>query len=226
MSKKTEKRTHPSYGMISIGRWNGSRQRLFGSSLSYHQSTIRLEIAPGHWEHDLHEDRYYTDGTATLIEVEMSAAQFAEMITSTNIGGGVPCTIRRLNRERMENPPEIETEVERIKSTFKSDLQGMIAKMGEYRKTIEKATSKLSDKAREEIRIALDVITQQLSANVPFIADQFDEAAGRVVTAAKAEIEAFAMHALKTVGLQAIAEGQAPRLLAASVDGKLPETKP
>ena len=33
-----------------------------------------------------------------IIEIEMSPAQFAEAITSLNIGCGVPCTIKNFNR--------------------------------------------------------------------------------------------------------------------------------
>jgi hypothetical protein len=213
---------HPSYGMISLSRsMNSNAGRLFGSSLKSHYATIRLAIAPGQWEHSLHEDRYFA-GTSELIEIELSAAQFAEAITSLNVGGGVPCTIRHINFKRIDDPPDIETEVERVKSKFEDDLKDMVIVLKEQRADIEKVTANLPEKARQKLRIALDVMIQQLTSNIPFVMEQFNEASERVVTAAKHEIEAFTMHALHAVGLEAIAEGRMPKQLAASldVDGK------
>ena len=201
---KAKDRTHPSYGMIRFSRQMSSHaRRLFGSALKTHYATISMTVSRGVWQHDLHEDRYYA--ADELIEVTLSAAQFAEAITSMNMGSGTPCTIERVNQEFVEDPPAIETEVERIKSAFGEDLQNMVSKMREYRKEVETLSAKLPEKARERMRIALDVMVQQLASNVPFIMEQFNEASDRVVTAAKHDIEAFAMHAIHTAGLDAIA---------------------
>jgi hypothetical protein len=175
-----------------------------------------MTLHPGSWEHDLHMDRYFAS-TQRLIEIEMSSAQFAEAITSLNMGGGVPCTIRFFNGW-VDEPPDVETEVERVKSRFKGDLDDMCVVMKERRAEIEKLTSKLSEKAKEQLRVALDVMIQQLTSNIPFIMEQFNEASDKVVTSAKQEIEAFAMHALRTAGLEALAEGRMPKQLAESAE--------
>jgi hypothetical protein len=210
---------HPSYAMIQFTRGMGSRsRRLFGSSLKSHYATIRMTVTGAFWEHDLHEDRYFDAGKKRLIEVEMSAAQFAELITSMNVGSGVPCTLNFFNATAgvdgfIEEPPDIETEVERVKSSFEADLKGMEATMRERRKEIEQLAAKLPEKSRERLRIALDVMIQQLTSNIPFIMEQFNEASERVVTSAKHDIEAFAMHALRAAGLDALAKGDAPKQL-------------
>ena len=200
-------REHPSYGILHIARTNGNSKRLFGSPLAAHYSTIRLSISKGKWIHGLQHDRYF-GMNKDFVEIEMSAAQFAEAITSLNMGSGTPCTIRYVGGERVPNPPDYATEAEHVRNNFKETLGKYTERAHEERKRIEKLTSKLSAKAQEEIRIALDVMEQQLASNVPFVVDQFQEATTRVTTAAKAEVEAFVTHAVRAAGLQAIAEWQ------------------
>jgi hypothetical protein len=221
---KPEQHAHPSYGMLSISRsMNTNATRLFGSSLKSHHGTIRLSVHPGYMQHELNHDWYHAT-TQTLFEIELSAAQFAEAITSLN-SGQTPCTIR-FNNGFIEDPPDIETEVERVKNRFGADLKDMIQVLRERRAEIEKLTSKLPDKAKRQLKIELDVMIQQLTSNVPYVLEQFDKATEKVVTSAKTEIENFTMHALRAAGLEAIAEGRLPKMLAASADvdkGPCPE---
>lgn len=207
-------REHPSYGILHIHRTSGGTHaiRLFGSPLATHYGTIRLSISKGKWLHGLHHDRFY-GMSKDFIEIEMSAAQFADAITSLNIGSGTPCTIRYVGGERVAEPPDYATEAEHIRDSFENSLSRYTAKAREYRRRIEELTSKLSSKAKEEIRIALDVIEDQLASNVPFVVKQFQEATTRITTAAKAEVEAFVTGVVRAAGLQSIAEGRLPSLL-------------
>jgi hypothetical protein len=215
-------RTHPSYGLIRISRTSGGSPRLFGSPLANHYGTIRLTIGDAKWIHGLHHDRYY-GGLQGHVEVEMSAAQFADMITSLNVGAGTPCTLRYLAGVRIPDPPDHPTEAEHIRDNFEGSLDKYKAKAHTYRKKIEDLTSKLSAKARDEIRKALDVMEQQLGANVPFVVKQFQEATTKIASAAKAEVEVFVTNMVRAAGLDAIAEGRLPSLLPS---GKRDEEKP
>jgi hypothetical protein len=204
---KPERLTHPSYGMVQFVRThNGGARRLYGSSLTNHGTTIRLDVRPSQWYHDLHEDRYTVESLTPLIEIELSAAQFSELLTTMNIGYGVPCTIRYVNGAPVEKPPAVDTEVERVKAKFGDDLNEMIEVMYERRKDIEALTDKLPAKSKEKLRIALDVMIQQLESNTPFVMQQFNEASDRVVNAAKKEIEAFTTHALRAAGMERFRE--------------------
>ncbi len=207
-------REHPSYGILHIARTSGgtSAIRLFGSPLATHYGTIRLTISRGKWIHGLNHDRYF-GMNKDFIEIEMSAAQFADAITSLNMGSGTPCTIRYVGGERIDAPPDHPTEAEHIRDNFEGALDKYKAKAHTYRKKIEELTVKLSFKAREEIRIALDVIEDQLGSNVPFVVKQFQEATTRITTSAKAEVEAFVTGVVRAAGLQSIAEGRLPSLL-------------
>ena len=207
-------RDHPSYGILHISRTSGgtSAIRLFGSPLATHYGTIRLTISKGKWIHGLNHDRYF-GMSKDFIEVEMSAAQFADAITSLNMGSGTPCTIRHVGGERIAEPPDHATEAEHIRDNFENTLGKFTTKANTYRKRIEALTGKLSQKARDEIRIALDVIEDQLASNVPFVVKQFQEATTRITTSAKAEVDAFVTGVVRAAGLQSIAEGRLPSLL-------------
>jgi len=214
---KPEKHEHASYGMLSIGRSMSTHaKRLFGSSLQSHHGTIHLTVSPGYMQHDLNHDWYHSY-SVVLFEIELSAAQFAEAITSIN-SGQTPCTIRYNNGHAIDDPPDLETEVERVKNRFAGNLKDMIQVMKERRAEIEKLTDKLGEKAKQRLKIELDVMVQQLTSNIPYVMDQFDAATTKVVTSAKTEIESFAMHVLHAAGLEAIADGRLPKMLAASAE--------
>jgi len=206
-------REHDSYGILHISRGTStSTVRLFGSPLATHYASIRLTISKGKWIHGHHQDRYY-GMNKEFVEIEMSAAQFADAITSLNMGSGTPCTIRNVAGKRVEDPPDHLTESEHIRENFEDSLGKYKEKAHKYRKKIEDLTAKLSTKARDEIRIALDVMEQQLGSNVPFVLKQFQEATTRITTAAKAEVDAFVTGVVRAAGLASIAEGRLPSLL-------------
>lgn len=98
-----EKKQHPSYGMIRFARSSigGSGTALFGSSIM-HNNVIRLSISKGMMEREGNEDWFLagTDINDMIVEVEMSYTQFAEAITSLNIGEGIPVTIRRAGKRQ------------------------------------------------------------------------------------------------------------------------------
>jgi len=215
-------REHPSYGIIRISRTSGGMPRLFGSPLAHHYGTIRLTIGSAKWIHSLHHDRYHGSLSGEHIEIEMSAAQFADMITSLNVGAGTPCTIRNLAGVHIPPPPDHATEAEHIRDNFEGSLGKYTAKAHEYRKKIEELTNKLPAKAKDQIRVALDVIEHQLGSNVPFVVKQFQEATTKIATAAKAEVEAFVSNAIRAAGLDAIAEGRLPSLLPSGKPPKEP----
>ena len=69
--------THPAFGMARFSRVSGDN-RLYGSAVR-HQHFISLCIMRGSYQHDLGRDWYH--GGEELIEVFLSASQFAEMLT-------------------------------------------------------------------------------------------------------------------------------------------------
>ena len=97
-----KKEKHPSYGMLGFSRRQGSKTNLFGSSIQ-HQNTISMTLRQGEMHRGLNTDWFF--GGDVIVEVEMSQAQFAEAITSMNMGSGVPVTIRyQENKGYIERP--------------------------------------------------------------------------------------------------------------------------
>lgn len=101
-----KKEKHESYGQISIRRSQvgGTGVNLCGSSIK-HNNVIALSISPSVKDRGLNKDWFHTEGIP-YIEVEMSYSQFAEAITSLNVGEGVPCTVAQINGKTIEYCPE------------------------------------------------------------------------------------------------------------------------
>lgn len=175
---------HESYGMVSLSRISSSGgHRLFMSALPFHHHSIRLRIHHG----------YLTRGEIVgdiahagpqIVEVELSAAQFAELITTMNVGDGVPCTIVRHGRS-MEEPPSIDSEPENILSALPGG-------------TSEKVRSKVTTQINEMVR--------EITDHVPFALKMFQEATVRASGAAKAEVDALLTHIVQVTGMQVLRE--------------------
>ena len=91
------KTSHPSYGTLAFSRRTGGRGTpLFGSSIE-HRDTIAMTLYHADITRGLHYDSIY--GDKKIVEVEMSYSQFAEVITSMNMGSGVPVTVRWTERD-------------------------------------------------------------------------------------------------------------------------------
>ena len=80
-----------SWGMVGFYRTYGGGKELFGSDVTNH-NTIRLTIKHARKHRELGKD--WTMGDDIICEVELSALQFAELLTNMNVGDGVPCTIK------------------------------------------------------------------------------------------------------------------------------------
>jgi hypothetical protein len=203
MKKRGDSRTHPSYGMISCARCSGRSGRLFGSSIKDHHATVRLTISEGEVHFDLSKEWYHPTGQ--FIEVEMSAVQFAEMLTSLNYGGGVPCTIRFVRGQgNIDDPPDDETEVERVHNGFEEYTQEISDRYQELTDVVVKALKRSSKKTREEVEKAVQLLHQAITADMPFAVTQFQRATDKVVAAAKAEVEAFIQNAINKTGLHVL----------------------
>lgn len=196
---------HPSYGMIGYSRvQHAGRTRLFGSAVDRHSNTIRLQISAGVRVHHLSQDWYHAE--KELIEVELSAAQFAEFLTTANVGSGVPCTIRHINRQCIDDPPEELVEAEEVRTGFKDRCEILARRLDGLRRDVVTALDvpKVGKAEKERIKTAVNAIIQDVRSNLPFVLDQFQESTERILTCAKAEADAFLTHAINRAGLSAL----------------------
>lgn len=153
-------------------------------------------------------ERFYASTRGDIIEVDMSAAQFAELLTTANVGLGVPCTIRYVNNEKIEDPPEIPQEIEKVRTHFKTRMKEATEDLKVNQKRVQELLEKksLSQADRREILESITAVRRHLEANTPFYLEMFEEAAERVVGHAKAEIDAFVTHNVFVEGVKAIRE--------------------
>jgi hypothetical protein len=203
---ETTRYTHPSYGIIGFNRVScGGNTRLFGSALDQHYHTIRVRIgrAERATEHGL--DRFRS--LSEIIEIELSAAQFAEAITAMNVGDGVPCTIRRLTGQgRIEDPPYTPNASDHAKIDFKARMRTFADSLATLRKDVERATEgkTITAAVRATIRDGVNAIATEVSSNLPFFVECYEEAVTKVSAAAKAEADAWLTAAIHRAGLGAL----------------------
>jgi hypothetical protein len=209
---------HESYGVALFSRRTGGAYNLFGSSIK-HGQTIALTISRASKKRDLHQD--WIHGEEELIEVLMSPNQFAQMITSMNVGSGVPCTIQYVMAKRMEECPSVEMR-EQFVDEFKKDVRKVmkdadtiVAEVTEMFKNKQNITK--SDRA--DILAKIGQIMQHVKSNMPFVHSQFNEAMDDTVTEAKAEVEAFVSNKITSLGIEALNE-EVQKAISASKDSK------
>jgi ElaB/YqjD/DUF883 family membrane-anchored ribosome-binding protein len=197
---------HPSYALLSFSRVSGRNQSLFGSSIK-HDNTIQMRVRPAKVERNLNTDWYLSDGREYL-EIEMSYSQFAESITSMNMGEGIPVTLRYLNGEQIERPNFKNKRLE-----FENEFQ---ERMNEVESKLNKLTTETEDILtnkksinkgdREKILNQIKMLQQEVRSNIPFVLSCFNEQMDKTVKEAKGEIEAFTQHKLHSLGMEKLEE--------------------
>lgn len=198
MSVEREKYRHPSYGQIRFARIQG-HQRFYGSELEQ-DHYIQLEICQSSVEKDLSNDWYHAENE--LIQVRMTSNQFAEMITSLN-HEGIPCTIEYLCGEKIDPLPNIENKKELTHRQFRERLDSLSEKLSNIRSEIYEITkkTKLSKDDLRRIQINSDILVQEVTSNIPFFGECFQEHMDKIVIEAKTEIEAAIQHKINMLGL-------------------------
>lgn len=196
---------HPSYAMVGLYRQtnNGGKYPLFGSNLERHPSTMTLRIVRAKCQHANGRDWYF--GREPVCEVTLSAAQFAELITSPNVGAGVPCTLRYADGREVEDCPEQVPEAQKIRERFEVETGQLREKALEGRERVEAALEGVkAKKTRDAVLGAYDAAVRFLFDAGPFLAGQFHEASDRAAVAAKQEVDAFAQSLIHKLGVRTL----------------------
>jgi hypothetical protein len=200
-----EPETHPSYGFVRVSRVSG-HSALFGSPFK-HQHFMTLSIGRSTRERSFGRDWHFGGLTHGLVEIALSEAQWAHMVSSVGMGGGVPATLRYVGGERMEDCPEQE-EVERFHDDIERDAKAAMKFMNA---AIEKMQALADDKApskekRKEVLAELVRAQKSMIDSAPFMVKQLHERMDTVVHAAKTEVEAYVHSTIIESGIQKLAE--------------------
>jgi hypothetical protein len=199
---------HPSFGMIGFSRVScRPGQLLFGSSIKP-MSFIRMTITQGEKEYRYGNDFYF--GHGVLAEVDLSPAQFAELLTNMNVGTGVPCTINFIDGKPVVKFKE-EDETKETREVLKT-IKERGGKITEPLEDLEIAiknhisSGAIKKKHGEPLLGLLQSMKQEVNSNLPFYLEQLEESAEKVVLAKKAEMDAYYIHAITKLGIDKLQE--------------------
>lgn len=204
---------HPSYGILSLSRSSigGNGVALFGSSI-LHNDTIRLNISAGTLDRHSNQSRCYPKHGREdqYVEVEMSYSQFAEAITSLNMGGGVPVTVLAVKGQRMP-PCPYEDKQQMLQNEFEalaSEVTRDIYRQKEEIEQLLQNKKSLNSSDKSFILSALGNAAAKIDDHMPFIRQLFQEQMEKTVTEAKGEIESFLQNKMNSMALEALLKNQ------------------
>lgn len=204
---------HPSMVTVSFNRqqWSGGIS-LFGSSVKS-SSIISLKIAKAEINRGLSTDWVHGD-TTPIIEVLLSPAQFAELITTMNIGTGIPATLHYLDGELYE-PPEMPTKAEQFRGEVEEAVEKTLSSLKEAQARVNdilKDDKPVGKKGKLELQELMGNLNRLANSTLPFIGNQFAKQMNKTVAEAKAEIDSFVTHVALETGIKAIRDS-APQMI-------------
>jgi hypothetical protein len=192
--------SHPAFGQVVITRSSGNSE-LYGSDFIHH-NTIRLEVRHSEQIREISHTWNFPKGT--IVEFELSEAQWATLVSAIGMGSGVPCTIRYTEKDgQIPHLPRTDT-----RKMFDEELKTQLAKMSERIKTsiteVEANVAGLSKAKRDAILNSLHRLEQDVRSSLPYIARQFDAHMETTVEKSKTEIHAYMNNAMRNTGLAAL----------------------
>lgn len=202
-----ERHSHPAFAQICASRVSGS-DVLYGSDFS-HQHYIRIRIAQSELVRDISND-WPVENRHRYIEVDMSEAQWATFVSSLNMGSGVQCTLRYKEGETVPGIPAPIKRHDQFAGEIKKKQAEAIAQLDELY-----AAMKDSGLSAKKLQPMLDLVRRaamNIDSNSAYVANQFGEHMERVTEAAKAEVNAYALHVLGGAQSNLQIDGGAPPL--------------
>lgn len=205
MNREYEK--HDSWGMVGIYHQHHCGKELFGSDVTNY-NTICLKIKTAQCSRDLGRD--WIMGDRTLIEINLSANQFADLLTNANIGDGVPCTIEYMAGKGMiEYKPQkpkleiIEEERDELAESTVNDLKSSIAMVEELiaNKKISQSTGK------ELLSKVKGAYSSLMGGSKEFFKKQAKQEVNDMVVEAKRQVQSYVDNKIYSTGLKMLQDG-------------------
>lgn len=195
--KNATKTTHPSFAQVSASRRSG-HLALYGSDF-VHNNHVVLSISTSELHRDLSRDWRFD--REKLIEIALSEAQWATLVSSLNVGSGVPCTLQ-WHGERIPALPMPSSRADQFGNEMQKDFAEAIESIDTLLASID--DMKVSKVKKDEIRRNAEVARSKLTSAAPFVASQFGEHMEEVVEAAKVEVHGYTQNLIARAGLHAM----------------------
>lgn len=203
--------SHPSYGLVRVGRVHSVGTHLFDSDLE-HREFVELTFSSACVRNDGYgRNVNRTPREKPLLTVRLSGAQWAGVVSSVGIGDGVPCTLSRIRSGDAVTLPEIEPgqtmhekfseDIEKRLKDKIGDIEGEVSKLG-----VLLDSGKLGKRELREIYASLQTQVANLPGAMAFGVEITQEAVDKVVAAGKSEVEAYVSGAAMRLGLEQMRE--------------------
>lgn len=193
--------THPAFGHIHANRVSSNPSVSLFDSEILHSHYVVLSIQTAERKRDLSRD-WIHPSLDPLIEVAMSEAQWASLVSSMN-AGGTPCTIQSRETQRLvpdlPYEPRMAQSIAEVREAYDKSLGKAKAAMAAYDALDPKAPAKERRAALAELRQAINYA----EGNGVFAAESLSEHVEGVVTRAKADIEAMVAAHVERLGIDA-----------------------
>lgn len=199
--KDREVSRHPAYAQVSIHHVQGSAC-LYGSDFEHHNYVI-LTVKGSELHRDLARDWHFERNT--IVEIALSEAQYATMISAPN-RSGVPCTLQYREGEMIPGLPRRDS-TKLYDAEIERKLHATVASLEKQRDEIKDAVSKLPKKVQEQVLGPIETAIREISSNTPFVMKSFDEHMEASIEKAKVEVNAYVTNTVMRAGLESIQGG-------------------
>ena len=206
--------THPAYAQIEVSRVSGGNVTLYDSDFKHNHYMV-LRVQPSRMMRHLNKDWHHS-GHNPMIEVAMSESQWATLVSSLNMGGGVPCTLQRFDGKNIPSIPAPIARHDQYAGEIKEDLAEAVAEMDALDKLIEESgLSKTKAAAlREKVRSARSTLT----SSIPWIVESADKHMEKTVERGKQEVQGYMLGMIQRAGLEQLTGGVLPLQIEDSSD--------
>ena len=198
---------HASWGMVGFYHTQGGARQLFGSDVT-NRNTISLKIKHAKKYRELGRD--WTMGDDTVCEVELSALQFAELLTNMNVGDGVPCTIRYTADDGYIEYQEEQSKLDIIYEERDDIVDRASTKLREVESGLMELINnkKIAKSIGAELLHKLSTALSDLEgSNFEFYKKQSNKEIDKMVVEAKSQISEYITHKIYSVGLETLMNG-------------------
>jgi hypothetical protein len=198
---------HPAFGKVVLSHPTGN-VTLFGSDVAHHGSMC-ISLYRAHLDRHLNHD--YIGEDRMICQFELSAAQFAQFITSQGSGSVTPCTLSygpEVDSKLVDYPAinKIESKMDMHKREVRESASEQIKKI---KKSFD-AVNALMDspsipkKAMKEALFDLKCMIDNTPSNMEYSVSSAEKALEKAVSDAKIEIESFVAITTQRLGIKSL----------------------
>lgn len=206
-----ETRAEPYMAMVQFSRRNGHKNL---HDVDYpRDGYIVLSIYEGQVSRSTTSDFHMASNRMPVVEIAMSELQYAQLISTMNIGYGIPGTFQYRpvpgsKAVHVEMPDPSKT----TEQKFSDDVRATAKAASDASKEVAAALRELlkgktiNKGAVQAVLEKAEIAERELSSSLPFILERADEDIGDRAQRAKVEVTAFAKNLVENLGLRAMGE--------------------